>query len=146
MIWNIVLADKLPNSYQPEIFWKDIPSFLTYGENISRIFVFILSFLMPINFSTNIQKKGLLIYVFGTILYFSSWLFLIYFPDSRWSNNAIGFMSPAYTPLIWLTGIGLIGNSFYFNLPFKRWLFFLISLIFLIFHNYHALIIFLRTH
>jgi hypothetical protein len=55
-------------------------------------------------------------------------------------------MAPAYTPLLWLTGIGLIGNSFYFNLPFRRWFFILISIQFLIFHNWHTLTIFLRRH
>ncbi len=146
MVWNIVLANKLPQEFQPEIFWKDIPVFLVYGENISRVVVFTLTLLMPLSISTNTSKKGLLLYAGGTFIYFVSWLVLIYLPDSSWSNNIFGFMAPAYTPLIWLTGIGLIGNSFYFNLPFRRWVFVLTSIVFLIFHNFHTMTIYFRTH
>ena len=146
MIWNIVLSEKLPKAFQPNIFWNDIPAFLTYGENISRIIVFILTFLMPLSILTRTQKKGLFLYIGGTILYFASWFILIYFPDSGWSNSMLGFMAPAYTPLLWLTGIGLIGNAFYFHLPYRQWLFIFASLVFLTFHNFHTLTIYFRTH
>lgn len=146
MVWNILLTNKLPPAFQSEIFWKDIPTCLTYGENISRTIVFMLTLLMPLSISTSTQKNGLFLYIGGTILYFASWLALIYFPHSSWSNNIIGFMAPAYTPLLWLIGIGLIGNSFYFNLPYRRWFFILISIIFLIFHNFHVIKIYFRTH
>ena len=146
LVWNIVMANKLPEDFQSETFWKDIPTFLTYGENISRIVVFMLTLLMPLSISTITQKKGLVLYAGGTMLYFASWLILIYFPDSEWSKNVIGFMAPAYTPLIWLTGIGLIGNSFYFNLPYRRWFFISTSIIFLMFHNFHTITIYFRTH
>lgn len=146
MAWNIALTNKLPKDFQPDIFWKDIPAVLTYAENISRTLIFMLTLLMPLSISTFKQKRGLILYVGGTILYFVSWLGLIYFPDSRWSSNAFGFMAPAYTPLLWLTGIGMIGNSFYFNLPYRRWFFILTAIIFLMFHNFHTMIIYLRTH
>ncbi|NLK56390.1 MAG: hypothetical protein GX292_02415 [Bacteroidales bacterium] len=146
MIWNIVLTNKLPQEYQPDIFWKDIPAWLKYAENISRTLIFILAFLMPLRISTLTQKRGFILYVVGTIVYFVSWLILIYLPDSSWSSNIFGFMAPAYTPLLWLIGIGLIGNSFYFNLPYKRWFFILTVIIFLIFHNFHAMTIYFRIH
>ena len=144
MIWNIIFTSKLPQYYQPEIFWKDIPAWLKYSENISRILIFILTLLMPLNISTLTQKRGLILYIGGTLIYFASWLVLIYFPNSSWSNNILGFMAPAYTPLLWLTGIGFIGNSFYFNLPYKRWFFILTVIIFLIFHNFHTMTIYFR--
>ena len=146
LVWNIFLTNKLPKDFQSEIFKKDIPVFLTYGENISRTAVFMLTLMMPLNILTITQKKGLFIYIGGTILYFASWLALIYFPHSDWSNNIFGFMAPAYTPLLWLIGIGLIGNSFYFNLPYRRWFFISTSIIFLIFHNFHTITIYFRTH
>ena len=146
MVWNIVLTTKLPQDFQPEIFWKDIPAFITYGENISRAVVFMLTLLMPLSIMTTTQKRGLFLYLSGTILYFASWLVLIYLPESGWSNSIFGFMAPAYTPLLWLIGIGLIGNSFYFNLPYRRWFFVLTSIIFLIFHNFHTMTIYFRTH
>ena len=146
MIWNIVFMDKLPHEYQPEIFWKDIPVWLKYAENISRTLIFILALLMPLSISTLTQKRGVILYLGGTLLYFVSWLVLIYLPDSNWSNNIFGFMSPAYTPLLWLTGIGLIGSSFYFNLPYRRWFFISTAIIFLVFHNFHTMTIYFRTH
>lgn len=146
MVWDSLLTDKLPKDFQSAIFWKDIPAFLTYGENISRAMVFMLTLLMPLSISTITQKKGLFFYVGGTMLYFVSWLTLIYFPHSGWSNNIFGFMAPAYTPLLWLIGIGLIGNSFYFNLPYRRCFFIFISIVFLMFHNFHAITIYFRTH
>jgi hypothetical protein len=146
MIWNIVFMDKLPHEYQPEIFWKDIPVWLKYAENISRTLIFILALLMPLSISTLTQKRGVILYLGGTLLYFVSWLVLIYLPDSNWSNNIFGFMAPAYTPLLWLTGIGLIGSSFYFNLPYRRWFFISTAIIFLVFHNFHTMTIYFRTH
>ena len=146
MAWNIALTNKLPKDFQPDIFWKDIPALLTYAENISRTLIFMLTLLMPLSISTFKQKRGLILYVGGTILYFISWLVLIYFPDSRWSSNVFGFMAPAYTPLLWLMGIEMIGNSFYFNLPYRRWFFILTAIIFLMFHNFHTMAIYFRTH
>jgi hypothetical protein len=146
MLWNILLVDKLPNEFQPEIFGSNIPVFITYGENIFRFLIFGLTLIMPLKIETNIQKKGFILYVIGVLLYFASWYLLIYFPHNKWSNNILGFMSPAYTPLFWLIGIGLIGNNFYFNLPYKKWYFFFISVMFLIFHNLHTFIVFSRIH
>lgn len=146
MIWNIALTNKLPQEFQPDIFWNEIPSWLKYAENISRILIFILTILMPLRISESIQKRGLLLYIGGTLLYFVSWLLLIYLPDSTWSNSFIGFMAPAYTPLLWLIGIGLIGDSFYFKLPYRCWFFILTALLFLVFHNWHTLTIYFRTH
>jgi hypothetical protein len=140
------MTPKLPQNFQPEIFWKDIPPFLFYGENISRIVVFLFTLLMPLDFSTKGQKKGLFLYVGGIVVYFSSWVLLIEFPNSEWSNSIIGFIAPAYTPLVWLIGIGLIGKSFYFNVPFRKWFFILASILFLLFHNFHAITIYYRTH
>lgn len=146
MVWNIVFASQLPKAFQPEIFWKDIPPFLAYGENISRTLVFMLTLLMPLSISTVTQKRGFYLYIGGMIIYFVSWIFLMYFPDCYLSNNILGFAAPAYTPLLWLIGIGLIGDSFYFKLPFRSWFFILISIIFLMFHNLHVVTIYFRTH
>lgn len=146
LIWNLVLANKLPKAFQSEIFWKNIPPLLTYGENISRFAIFGLMFIMPVSILTATQKKGIVLYIVGSLLYFASWLMLIYFPYSVWSNTIFGFMAPAYTPLLWLLGIGFIGNSFYFNLAFKRWIFISIAIVFILFHCSHTYLIFLKTY
>ena len=105
--------------------------------------IFGLALIMPLKIETKIQKNGLVVYVVGLLFYFASWIFLINFP--QWTNNIVVFMSPAYTPLFWLSGIGLIGNRFYFNVSFKKWYFIFISMVFLIFHNLHAFVVFSRT-
>jgi hypothetical protein len=146
LLWDYIFTDKLPKAFQPEIFWKDIPFFLTYIENISRIIMFILIPLMPLKISTAIQKKGFVLYVVGSLLYFASWLVLMYFPNSIWSKSVLGLLAPAYTPLFWLIGIGFVGDSLFFKISYKRWLYFLIVIIFLIFHNWHTYLIYFRTH
>jgi hypothetical protein len=144
LLWNIFLSAKLPLAYQPEFFWKDIPFVLALGENGSRIVLFLLTCLMPLQISTPEQKKGMLLYLTGTILYFMSWLLLIYFPESAWSQSVFGFMAPAYTPLLWLIGIGLVGKSFYFKFEHARLMYFLIVADFMVLHNIHTFLIYSR--
>lgn len=146
LLWNIILANKLPKSSLPEIFLNNISSFITYGENISRTIMFILIFLMPLKILTTTQKKGVALFGAGTLVYFASWLILIYFPNSMWSKSVFGLLAPAYTPLFWLIGIGLIGDSLYFNIPYRRRIYFLVVIVFLIFHNWHTYLIYFRTH
>lgn len=146
LLWDYIFTDRLPKAFQPEIFWKDIPPYITNVENISRLIMFVFISLMPLKIKTTTQKKGFALYATGTLLYFASWLMLIYFPNSIWSKSVLGLLSPAYTPLLWLIGIGLIGDSLFFNIPYKRWLYFLVVIIFLLFHNWHTYLIYFRTH
>ena len=62
LLWDYTFADKLPNAFQPEIFWDRIPPFIAYGENISRITLFIFMVLMPLRISTSAQKNGVALY------------------------------------------------------------------------------------
>ena len=145
LLWNIILAGRLPKAYSAEIFSKDIPPFTDYGEKIFRFFVFALSAFMPIRIETQSQKIGLGLYLAGTIIYFLSWLVLIYFPQTDWSLSAFGFSAPAYTPLIWLAGIGLIGGTLYFSSPYRSWMYFTLSIIFIGFHLSHILLVYLKN-
>jgi len=146
MVWDIVLTDRLPMAFQPEFFWKNIPAFLSYGENISRTVIFALALVMPLRIVRTKQKAGLLLYAAGLTVYFACWLALIYFPDSSWSRSLPGFTAPAFTPFLWLAAIGMIGDSFYFKLPYKPWYYLLVALVFLLFHNIHAGIIYFRIY
>jgi hypothetical protein len=143
--WNIIFFGKLPALYSPKIFEKDIPLFIACGENFFRLFVFILPVLMPIRIETQSQKFGLSLYIAGTLIYFISWLVQMYFPQCAWSLSVFGFLAPAYTPLIWLIGIGLIGSTLYFSSPYRSWMYIAISIIFLGFHLSHALTVFMRN-
>ena len=145
MAWNLFFANKLPHAYSEEVFSKNIPSFITNGENILRLMVFILPVLMPLRIETQSQKLGLWLYIIGTAIYFLSWLVQIYFPQSTWSLSAFGFLAPAYTPLVWLTGIGLIGSTLYFSSPYQSWMYIILSVIFISFHLSHALTVFINN-
>lgn len=145
MAWNLIFASKLPWAYSGEVFDKNIPSFIVSGENIFRSIVFILPILMPIKIETQSQKLGLWLYVAGTAIYFIAWLAQMYFPQSVWSLSAWGFLAPAYTPLIWLIGIGLIGNVLHFSSPYRAWMYIVASVVFVGFHLSHALTVFVRN-
>ena len=145
MAWNWKFVNKLPRLYSAEYFEKDIPPFVSIGENSLRLVVFILPAFMPLNGSDQIQKLGLWLYFLGVSLYFVSWLAQIIFPQSSWSLSAPGFLAPAYTPLIWLAGIGLIGKTVYFPFPYQAWMYLLISTVFVGFHFSHALIVYLKN-
>jgi len=144
MLWNVFFTDKLPRLFSPEVFWKDIPPFLAGGENFFRLLIFVFPLLMPLRIATNTQKIGLALYLAGTLVYFLSWIALMYFPQSLWSMSAAGFLAPAYTPLIWLTGIGLIGSPLFFAGPYRSWMYIATSVIFLAFHFSHTLTVYLR--
>jgi hypothetical protein len=145
MAWNLILTKKLPQAYSAEIFEKDIPAFIVNGENVSRLIVFILPLLMPFHIETQTQILGWWLYIAGTILYFFSWLVQIYYPQSAWSLSAFGFLAPAYTPLIWLIGIGLIGNTLYFSFPYRSWMYIFTAIVFIGFHLSHAATAYLRN-
>jgi hypothetical protein len=145
MLWNGVFAGKLPKAFQPEMFEKDIPTLIVDGENFFRLVIFILPLLMPLRFVTPAQKIGMGLYLAGIAIYFLAWLMLMVFPHSAWSLSAFGFLAPAYTPLIWLTGIGLMGSSLYFPSPYKTWMYIALAAIFIGFHLTHATLVYLRT-
>ena len=70
-------------------------------------------------------------YALGVLVYFASWLPLIYSSAAAWSKSAAGLLAPAYTPLIWLAGIALVGGS----RPYA-----LASLLFVGLHVYHNIL------
>jgi hypothetical protein len=144
LVWNILFTSKLPPAFSPESFNRDIPLTIVIGENIFRSIVFLLPIFFRINLSSSIGKIGFFVFSIGTVLYFLSWLILIYFPDSGWSRSLFGFAAPAYTPLIWLVGLSLMADSYYFNIPFSKWHFILPSLGFFIFHLLHTFHVFKR--
>ena len=47
LVWNIVCTRFLPPALASNEFSRDIPPLVTYGENILRVVVMVLPFLMP---------------------------------------------------------------------------------------------------
>jgi len=142
LVWNILFTSKLPRAYQPELFNTNIPLAIMIGENIFRSIIFILPLFFKLNYSSPIGKKGLIIFCSGVVLYFSSWLMLIYAPNPEWGSNIMGFSAPAYTPIIWLFGLSLMVDSYYFKFAYSKWHFMLPSIVFSMFHITHAVYVY----
>jgi hypothetical protein len=145
-VWNIVFIGFLPPALGTNEFWRDIPPFVAFGENSLRFAIFVLPFLMPLEVTTVEQRKGLMLFVLGTVLYFLSWVALMLFPQSGWSESWLGFLAPSYTPIIWLFGLGLIGRRLYWNFPYRWWIYEALVCGFTGFHIVHTSIVYARNH
>ena len=146
LLWNVVLARFLPPALASNEFSRDIPRLVTYGESTLRIVVMVLPFLMPFDVATVSQRNGLQWFVAGTILYFLAWVPLMVAPQSRWSTSWLGFAAPAYTPIVWLTGLGLIGRKLYVPSPFSWWMYVWLACAFVILHVGHTSIVYARNY
>ena len=142
LIWNIVLTSYLPDKFSPNIFWENIPTWITIGENSFRIAIMIIPVFLVFSTRETIERIGFSIYSIGLIIYFLSWLILIINPDSNWSQSVWGFMAPAYTPIIWLVGIGLIGHKSFLKVNNTSTIYILLSVLFVFFHSIHAYIVY----
>jgi hypothetical protein len=143
-LWNILFAASLPRGYSMEFFWKDIPPIIGTTENILRIIAFFLPLLMPLTVKTKRQKIGMSIYLAGVAIYFLSWVLQIYLPESALSSSLFGFLAPAYTTIIWLIGIGLIGDKLFVRVPYKPIIYMAISTGFVVIHTTHAYMVYIR--
>ncbi|PJZ81228.1 hypothetical protein CH359_09115 [Leptospira meyeri] len=146
LFWNFHFYDKLPFLYQPTEFNRDIPIYILIGENIFRSIIFILPLVLKLNWKSNRALVGFILYCVGSVLYYFSWLALIYLPNSLWSKNFFGFLAPAYTPIIWLIGISMIADRFYFRFRYSKWNLMIPSAFFIIFHVSHATFVFIRNN
>ncbi|MEM9671797.1 MAG: hypothetical protein ACFB15_22550 [Cyclobacteriaceae bacterium] len=145
-VWNIVFISRLPCSYAPATFWKDIPPLIGTTENIARMLVFTLPVLMQFSLKTPVQKAGLSIYLLGLVLYFASWLLQIYFLQSDWSRSLWGYTAPAYTTIIFFVGISLIGQTSWVKLPGISVIYLVVSIIFVVVHTAHSYLVFQRLN
>ena len=146
VVWNLALTRFLPPALASNEFSRDIPALVTYGENTLRVVVMVLPFLMPLEVATVGQRRGVLLFVVGTIVYFLSWVPLMVVPQSPWSTSWLGFVAPAYTPLVWLVGLGLMGRRFYLPSPFRWWMYVGLACGFVAFHVAHTSIVYGRNY
>ncbi len=143
-LWNFFLTSRLPESYQLQNFWRGIPHSIALTETVLRILIFSLPLFFRLGFQTPGQKLGWLLYFCGLVLYFASWLMQIYFPDSLWSQSVIGFTAPAFTSALWLVGIGLIGRTLFFKIPYHYSIYLGITAGFVLVHSAHAYLVYTR--
>jgi hypothetical protein len=128
LIWNLVYGPKL---IDPRI-TSDAhsPVWQLIAENITRIGIFMLPLLIPLQLRSPLGKAGLAVYIIGTLVYFASWLPLLFAPGSAWSNSPPGLLAPALTPLLCFLGIALIGHS---------WAYGALALLFIAIHTWHGI-------
>lgn len=146
LVWNVACTRYLPPPFASSEFNRDIPLLLIDSENTLRIGVMVLPFLMPLNVTTAVQRRGLWLFVAGGLLYALVWIPLMVAPQSAWSTSRAGFLAPACTPLIWLIGLGLVGGRFYWSAPLKRWVYLSLVCAFVAVHVTHANMVYTRTH
>jgi hypothetical protein len=81
-------------AYRPEVFWRDIQSWLGSVENLSRFGVIGVSSLMLIQLGSRRNRAGLALYLIGLALYTASYAALIAPPESAWALSFWGFAAP----------------------------------------------------
>ena len=133
LIFNILFFKKLPSYYL-----KNISHPIIKAETIIRIITIAFSIIMAINIQNNTGKIGLIIYIIGIIIYFSSYFIEIYFPNTLFSKKLIFILAPYWTSVIWLIGIGLLGIKLFVNIPYHFTVYLIISVIFTIIHTIHG--------
>ncbi len=143
-LWNARFATSLPRGYSPAFFERDIPPLVGITENALRLAVFFLPLLMPLTVEVPRQKVGLGLYLAGLAVYFLAWVVQIHHPESAWSRSVFGFLAPAYTTMIWLTGIGLIGSKLFVPIPYHPLVYHVMSTAFVAAHTMHAYIVYTR--
>ena len=126
LVWNAAFSSKLAHpAFKHD---EAVPKWVLSLENVLRGAVMILPLLMPLRWDTLHSKVGIAVYLVGMVVYFASWIPLMVAPESAWSNSVLGFLAPAYTPLVWLVGMGLIGGW---------WLYLALSVVFVAVHIGH---------
>jgi len=108
LAWNAIFSSKLVHTAFE--FDEIVSPWILLLENVLRLTVFVVPLFMPLRWDISQSKIGIAIYAIGVLIYFVSWIPLMVAPQSTWSNSLLGFLAPAYTPLLWLIGIGLIGG------------------------------------
>jgi hypothetical protein len=128
LVWNLVYGPKITD---PRI-TSDAhsPAWLLILENAARIAVFLLPLLVPLQFKDSLSKAGWAVYILGTLVYFASWLPLLFAPGSTWSNSSPGLLAPRLTPFLCFLGIALIGHS---------WPYGLVGAVFTLLHTWHGI-------
>jgi hypothetical protein len=145
-IWNAFFMPYLPAGYSPPEFWRDIPAPLANAENVFRLLISALPFFMPLNLASVMQRHGLIVYCIGIGLYFASWLAVLLAPDSGWATSASGFLAPAYTPLIWLLGLAMLGQRLYWGNFYRWWMYLVPASVSMAAHISHAVLVHSRLH
>lgn len=144
LLLNVFFAASLPEAYQPQVFWKDVPSALGFAENVLRVGVMAIPWLVPMGCASRTQRWGLALFASGFVLYAASWALLILAPSGVLSTSLPGFTAPAWTPAFWLAGLVVMADSSFIGRFRPRWPLLVVSVLFLACHIGHATLVFVR--
>jgi len=128
LVWNIIFGAKITQ----EKITSDAnsPAWLLGAENIFRLATFILPLFLRMRFNSGFGEIGLAVYIIGTLIYFASWLPLMYAPRSFWSQSIPGLFAARLTPLIAFFGIAIIAESYPYGF---------LATTFIFFHTWHGI-------
>jgi len=135
IIFNIIVT-----KYLPEFYLKNINHPIVTIETIARIITIAFSVIMTIKLDDKIGKAGLIVYIIGVLIYFFSYFIVIKIPAISFNNNYIVLLAPYWTSILWLIGIGLMGNKLFINIPYHFTAYIVISIFFTIIHSIHGII------
>jgi hypothetical protein len=145
LLWNVMFTDTLMPASAMREFWRDIPAPLAFSENVLRAIVFGLPFAMPLQCTTTRERRAVLVFMLGTGTYFASWMPLMYRPHSAWSMSVLGALAPAYTPMLFLPALAVLGRQLYWGRWYRWWMYLLVSVTFVAVHTGHAGFVRLRS-
>jgi len=128
LAWNIALAPKL--TLVEVTSDAHSPAWLLAAENLTRIVVFAFPLLLALQVKDRLGKTGLAIYLVGILIYFASWIPLVWIPQSNWSQYSAALLMPRITPLLAFMGIALIGHSRFYAFA---------TVVFIILHTIHGI-------
>ncbi|NDJ77577.1 MAG: hypothetical protein GYB65_15105 [Chloroflexi bacterium] len=80
LLWNIFFTSQLPSEISSG-FDEGIPTWILLGESVFRIAIFALPIFVRINISTPVGRRGLVVFLAGTVVYFAAWIPLMVAPD-----------------------------------------------------------------
>ena len=132
------LWSRLPATFGNDAFDQGVPAWLLSSENVLRVAVLLLPALLLTGASERLQRLGWVLYGVGLIVYLGSYLALIAFPASAWSNSALGFTAPAWTTGLWLLGVGLVCADTWLSLSWNRLIYLIPATAFVLAHSAHA--------
>lgn len=125
LIFNVFFAQKLT-----EVGYLTSPNdigALKYVELVLRISIWALPLFIFIDYSSPKFKWYLISFIVGVLLYFGSWLIIIYFPAIRVTSTWWIQLGPAYLPIIWLVSLALMSKNDYWFIP--------VSIVFCVIHT-----------
>ena len=126
LAWNIALAPNL--TLEEVISDAHSPAWLLAAENLTRIVVFAFPLLLAFQVKDRLGKTGLAIYLAGLLIYFASWIPLVWTPQSGW--DAVILLLPRVSPLLAFLGIAMVGHSRFYAFA---------SILFITLHTIHGI-------